>query len=198
MIESSLAERVHVVRTYTHLLARAVIAMLMLSACARSGSAPGDATHLSDSLEGAWRSRIRFESGALASMKDLEFMYVINQGGTLTESSNYDAAPPVPPAYGVWRSTGPRQFEAKYVFYITAAPKKLEDVTSGGGWSPAGFGVFNENIQLSRDGQTYSSTIDYSAFDTQGKPTGEGSGKAQGSGKRFGFDTRGDRLQGER
>ena len=36
-------------------------------------------------------------------MKDLEFMYVFNVGGTMTASSNYDGAPPVPPAYGVWR-----------------------------------------------------------------------------------------------
>jgi hypothetical protein len=40
-------------------------------------------------------------------------MYVFNTGGTMTESSNYDGAPPVPPAYGVWRSVGPNEFEAK-------------------------------------------------------------------------------------
>lgn len=176
----------HSVRTFSHLSAGAVISILILSACARSGSAPADAIHLSDSLEGAWRSQIRFESGALASMKDLEFMYAFNQGGTMTESSNYDAAPPVPPAYGAWRSTGPRQFDAQYVFYMTAAPKKLEEVTGGGGWRPAGFGVLNEHIQLSQDGQTYTSTIQYLPFDTQGKPT-DGAGRAQGSGKRIGF-----------
>lgn len=173
-------------RTLSHLSAGAVIAMLILGACARSGSASGDASRLSDGLEGAWRSQIRFESGAFASMQDLEFMYVFNQGGTLTESSNYDAAPPVPPAYGVWRSTGPRQFEAEYIFYITAAPKKLEEVTSGGGWRPAGFGVFTEHILLSQEGQTYTSTIEYASFNTQGKPA-EGAGQAQGSGKRIGF-----------
>ena len=39
----------------------------------------------------------------LEETKDLEFMYAFNVSGTMTESSNYDAAPPVPPAYGVWK-----------------------------------------------------------------------------------------------
>jgi hypothetical protein len=53
-------------------------------------------------LPGSWRSKVQFEDGAFASIKDLEFMYVFNAGGTLTESSNYDGAPPVPPAYEIW------------------------------------------------------------------------------------------------
>ena len=58
-------------------------------------------TPRSDELVGAWRSNVQFKSGAFASITDLEFMYVFNAGGTLTESSNYDGVPPVPPAYGV-------------------------------------------------------------------------------------------------
>jgi len=34
------------------------------------------------------------------------------------------------------------------------APKKLEELTANGGWTPAGFGVFRERILLSEDGQT--------------------------------------------
>src|SRR6476469_1403752 len=68
-------------------------------------------------LTGEWRAQLQFTTGAFASIKDLEFMYSFNQGGTMTESSNYDAAPPVPPAYGIWRKTGPNEYEAKYEFY---------------------------------------------------------------------------------
>jgi hypothetical protein len=173
-------------RTFSDLSAGAVVAMLILSACARSDSTAREAPRSSDGLKGAWRSQVRFSSGAFAQVMDLEFLYVFNQGGTLTESSNYDAAPPVPPAYGVWRATGPRQFEAEYFFCRTAAPKKLEEITGGGGWGPVGFGVLKERIELSQDGQIYTSTIDCSAFDSQGKPT-EGAGQAQGRGKRIAF-----------
>lgn len=62
-----------------------------------------------DSLVCAWRSQIRFSSGALAEIKDLEFMYAFNVGGTLTESSNYGGAPPVPPASRVWKKSGLHQ-----------------------------------------------------------------------------------------
>ena len=73
-------------------------------------------------LAGEWRAQLQFTSGAFAPIKDLEFMYAFNQGGTMTESSNYDASPPVPPAYGIWRKVGDREFEAKYEFYVTKAP----------------------------------------------------------------------------
>jgi hypothetical protein len=150
------------------------LAIGMVSGCVSTGA-----------LQGAWRSDIRFSSGAFAQMKDLQFMYVFNQGGTLTESSNYDAAPPVPPAYGVWKTVGPGQFEARYAFYITEAPKTLDEIKAGG-WNPTGFGVFDERIRLAPDGQTYTSTIDYSAFGPGGEVV-EGGGQAQGSGKRIGF-----------
>jgi len=108
------------VKTLIRPLSEALVAVLILSACTRSDSAPRGGLSGADTLVGAWRSQIHFSSGAFAPMKDLEFMYVFNQGGTLTESSNYDAAPPVPPAYGIWRATGARQFEAKYLFYIVS------------------------------------------------------------------------------
>src|SRR6185369_4814252 len=100
-------------------------------------------------LVGAWRSRVQFESGDFAGIKDAEFMYAINAGGTMTESSNYDCSPPVPPAYGVWRQTGPRQFDLKYVFYMTKPPAHFEDITKGGGWAPAGVGELIEHVTLS-------------------------------------------------
>ena len=156
-----------------------------LSGCTQPASAPVEGARAPDALKGAWRSQIRFESGPFAQTNGLEFMFVFNQGGTLTESSNYDAAPPVPPAYGVWKATGPRVFEAMYVFYVTAPPKRLEELASGG-WTPAGFGIFKEHIQLSEDGQSFVSTIDYSQFDNQGKPSEEAI-RGQGSGRRIAF-----------
>lgn len=153
-------------------------ALLLLSGCSPKPEAGG--------LAGAWRSQIQFTDGAFAAVKDLEFMYVFNAGGTLTESSNYDGAPPVPPAYGVWRLVGPGQYEAKYLFYTTKPPARLEDMTGGAGWLPAGHGDFTERIRLAADEQSFTSTITYEAFDLAGKPV-PGGGGATGRGVRIGF-----------
>jgi hypothetical protein len=135
-------------------------------------------------LVGAWRAKISFSDGAFVSFKDLEFMYVYNAGGTMTESSNYDAAPPVPPAYGTWKALGPREFEISYAFFVTKAPGAFEDITKGGGWMPAGHGVFTEKITLSEDGNSYTSTVKYDAFDQAGNPV-EGGGQGTATGKRL-------------
>ena len=136
-------------------------------------------------LLGAWRSSVQFETGALAGIKDLEFLYVFNAGGTMTESSNYDGAPPAPPAYGVWRSAGPNAFEARYEFFTTA-PSGSDAFKSGGGWLPSGRGVLTERITLSADGRTFTSTIRCEMFGMRGEPV-EGSGAAQGQAERIGF-----------
>jgi hypothetical protein len=135
---------------------------------------------------GEWRAQLQFSSGAFASIKDLEFMYVFNQGGTMTESSNYDASPPVPPAYGIWRKVGANQYEAKYEFYVTKAPASLDEITKGGGWGPAGRGIFVERITVSADGKSFTSKIKYDQYDTAGKPA-EGGGEATGKGVRLTF-----------
>lgn len=147
------------------------------------GCTPAPAT---SPLTGAWRSQIQFSSGPFAAMKGLEFMYVFNAGGTLTESSNYDEAPPVPPAYGVWRETGPNQFEAKYLFYVTLPPARFEDLSGGGGWGLGGHGEFLEKIRLSADGKTFDSEMSYTGFDSTGTAAG-GEFKATGRGVRIGF-----------
>ena len=136
-------------------------------------------------LVGAWRSTIKVETGAFAPISDLEFMYVFNAGGTLTESSNYDGAPPVPPAYGVWRMVGPNVFEARYEFFSTALPD-ADSFVKGTGWPPSGRGVFTERIELSPDAQTFASTLRYELFGTRGEPL-EGGGTARGAGARIGF-----------
>jgi len=160
--------------------------LLLVAACGNATAPAPVASPERDDLAGAWRSRIRFSSGALAEVKDLEFMYVFNPGGTLTESSNYDGAPPVPPAYGVWRRSGPHQFEAKYSFYSTKAPASFDDISKGGGWSPSGVGVLTETVVLADDGKSYRSTITYAAFDPDGKPV-DGGGTGTGIGTRMGF-----------
>ena len=136
-------------------------------------------------LVGAWRSSLQFTSGAFASIADLEFMYVFNQGGTLTESSNYDGAPPVPPAYGAWRAISATEFEARYEFYVTA-PAPPDAFKTGAGWLPSGRGIFTERITLAADGKSFTSVITYEAFDTHGQPA-DGGGTATGRGVRIGF-----------
>ena len=138
-----------------------------------------------DVLIGAWRSQINASGGELAEMKNLEFMYVFNAGGTMTESSNYDSSPPVPPAYGVWRKTAPREFEAKYAFYTTKPPAAFEEVAKGGGWEPSGYGVLTEKITVAEDGKSYDSTLVYTLFDASGKEMDGGA--ATGAGVRIEF-----------
>ena len=165
-------------------IAPAIAALLTLGSCTEHQAAAPVPPQ--DALVGAWRSHVRFTGGALAEMKDLEFMYVFNPGGTLTESSNYDGAPPVPPAYGVWRNVGPHQFEARYEFYVTKNPESFDVIAKGGGWNPNGRGVLLEKLTLSEDNQSFTSTIEFTAVDPAGKPA-EGGGKGTGSGTRMRF-----------
>jgi hypothetical protein len=151
----------------------------------------GCATPDNGDLVGAWRSKLQFQSGDFAAIRDLEFMYVFNPGGTMTESSNYDAAPPVAPAYGVWRATGPGRYEARYEFFVTRAPDSLAFLVKGGGWLPAGRGILTEEITLAEDGRRFTSQVRYAPFDAAGKPCA-GGGEAIGHGERIGFSP--DRL----
>jgi hypothetical protein len=123
----------------------------------------------SQGLVGTWNSKVQFTNGAFKTVKDLEFLMVFNQGGTMVESSNYDAAPPVPPAYGIWRRTGTHRYEAKYIFYVTKAPKKFEEVSGGGGWMPDGRGVLLEKIDMASNGKTYRSRLTMKLYGANGK-----------------------------
>ena len=149
-----------------------------------SSRAPTDLAN--DGLIGAWSGKVQFKSGMLADWKGLQFMYAFNAGGTMTESSNYDASPPGPPAYGVWRNTGARQFEARYEVFLTKSLKPLEEITKGGGWQPDGHGVLFEKITLSEDGKSFKSLIRWDAFDQAGKPIESGI-EGTGEGSRIGF-----------
>ncbi|MEN9405013.1 MAG: hypothetical protein RL091_3716 [Verrucomicrobiota bacterium] len=119
-------------------------------------------------LVGAWRGGVQFKTGSFAAVKDLEFMYAFNAGGTMTESSNYDSVPPVAPAYGIWRQTGPGRFQAKYTFYWTKPPGSFEEIAKGGGWNPGGHGVLVQDITLARDGRTFKSVLTLEMFNQAG------------------------------
>jgi hypothetical protein len=163
------------------------LSVLLLTVGYATASSAGASPVVDDEgLVGAWRSQVQFTSGAFAEVKDLELMYAFNSGGTMTESSNYDGSPPVPPAYGVWRKVAAGQYEARYSFYVTKAPKAFEDIAKGGGWSPGGIGVIVEKIALADDGKTYTSTLRVDIFDETGKLIESGS-EAFGRGSRMGF-----------
>ena len=123
-------------------------------------------------LIGAWQSHVQFKDGAYAAIQDLTFLYVFNAGGTLTESSNYDAAPPVTPAYGEWRATGENTFEAKYTFFNMKPTQNADSLITNGGWLPFGRGVLTEQIKLGADARTYEATLSMTMFDVSGKDTG--------------------------
>jgi hypothetical protein len=133
-------------------------------------------------LAGAWRGSVTFSSGVFAGLKGLQYMYVFNAGGTMTESSNYDGVPPVPPAYGVWRKTAARTYQAKYQFFQTKAVKTSDELVKQGGFVPDGHGVITQTITLSGDGNRFTSRIAVAMFDNDGKPIpGGSSGTASGT-----------------
>jgi hypothetical protein len=160
----------------------ALLAMVVAAGCCRM---PIEKTQ-HRTLIGAWRSTVQFSSGAFAAIKDLEFMYSFNTGGTMMESSNYDGSPPVPPAYGVWRSLGHGKYHARYAYFWTKPPAGIDEITKGGGWAPGGYGLLNQDIALSPDGQSFESTIQYEVFDHAGKAT-EPRAVATAKGRRIGF-----------
>ena len=161
------------------LLAAFLIASLASAVPSTFAAEPGKGP---DNLVGAWRGKVQFTSGAFAETRDLEFMYAFNAGGTMTESSNYDAAPPVPPAYGVWRKIGSRKYEVKYQFFQSKAVTTADELVKGGGWGPDGYGVLAQKVTLSADGNSFDSRITLELFGKDGKPAaggGEGTATAQ-------------------
>ncbi len=136
-------------------------------------------------LVGSWRTKVQFKEGALSDLHDLEFMYSFNEGGTLTQSSNYDGTPPVPPGYGLWRQTGPRTFELRYAFY---APAKFVKSGRKAAWVPTGRGLYKETMEISADEKSYHSRIVYDLVDPKGAPI-PGGGEGEASGIRTTFDS---------
>jgi hypothetical protein len=170
----------------TRVLAKLPALTVALIVGATPGTSLAQGATSSDDLVGAWYGAMQFTSGAFAETKDLELMYAFAAGGTMTESSNYDAAPPVPPAYGVWRRVGPRQYEAKYQFFQTRPVSSADELVKGGGWMTSGYGVISQTLTLSADGQTFVARATLEMFDKEGKPMGSG-GEATAKGARIGF-----------
>jgi hypothetical protein len=139
-------------------------------------------------LAGAWRGKVTFSSGMFAGLKGLEYMYVFNRGGTMTESSNYDGVPPVPPAYGVWKKVaGMRTYEARYQFFQTKAVSTNDELRKNGGFLPDGYGIITQTITLSPDFNSFTSRISVEMFDNNGKPIAGGStGTANATRIKFG------------
>ena len=167
-------------RTFAALTAYTLFAGMLAGDCL------AQATEGSDDLVGAWRGSMQFATGAFAGTKDLELMYAFAEGGTMTESSNYDAAPPVPPAYGVWKRVGVRRYEAKYQFFQSRAVTSADELVKGGGWAPNGYGVITQTFTLSGDGRTFDSKARLELFDKEGKPMA-GGGEATARGARIAF-----------
>ncbi len=163
----------------------AALSLALAAGCAEPRPPAAPAGPL-PALVGAWRSEVQFTTGSFASIKDLQFLYTFNAGGTMNESSNYDASPPVPPAYGEWRETGQDRYEARYLFFASRPLQKLDDLSRSGGWAPGGYGVLRERITLAADHQSYESTITLQMFDATGKAA-EGGGQANAHGLRLGF-----------
>ena len=103
----------------------------------------------------------------------------------MTESSNYDGAPPVPPAYGIWQKVAENKFELHYEYFNSKPPAKFEDISRGAGWLPGGRGTIKEVVTISSDGKTFHSDIDFVLKDQYGKVI-PGGGKAIGQGMRIG------------
>ena len=184
MVHSTL-RRVHM-RTRARFSLPLLSLALMLTACGSAQSPPSGGAADRDALVGAWRSKIVFQGGALAGMKDLEFLHAYNAGGTMTESSNYDEAPnSSPPAYGIWKQVAPRTFQTKYVYYTTRKSQP-SDGPPNTDWWPAGHGVLTETITLSGDGHSYASTIKLVIYDSAGTVTA-GGGEGRGVGTRIEF-----------
>ncbi len=167
---------------------------LALVAATSSSNSLAQTRKATDSLAGAWQGKVQFTTGAFAAVKDLEFMYAFHAGGTMNESSNYDGAPPAPPAYGVWRKVAPRKYEAKYRFFQPKAVASAEELIKGGGWAPDGYGILTQKLTLSADGNSFDSKLTLKLFSKDGKAI-DGGGEATASGKRirfwayFGFTT---------
>jgi hypothetical protein len=170
----------------TRTIVRSLLSIASLAALFAIAFSCGENKNQTENLVGAWKGKVQFRAGEFAAVKDLEFMRVFNLGGTMTESSNYDGEPDVPHAYGIWKKTGDKQYEARYEFYFTKIPDTYEDVRKAGGFPPAGHGVLIETITLSDDGKSYKSTIKWDAFDQTSKQINSGD-EADAEAKRMGF-----------
>jgi hypothetical protein len=100
----------------------------------------------------------------------------------MVKSSNFDEAPPVPPAYGSWVTTGDGNFRSTYLFFTTA---QVDRHDPGAGWAFSGSGKLHETITLSPDANSYTSRLSYELFDATDKPLPGQSGSGHAVGRRI-------------
>jgi hypothetical protein len=131
-------------------------------------------------LEGAWRVQVTVESGPFRGSQ--QFLVMYSAGGGMVESSNFDEAPPVPPAYGSWVASGESGFRSTYVFFTTEAVDRLD---AGAGWEFSGSGKFRESITVGPSGNDYTSRLSYELYDTADAPLAGQSGEGYGVGRRI-------------
>mgnify|MGYP003693612545 CR=1 FL=1 len=103
----------------------------------------------------------------------------------MTESSNYDGAPPVPPAYGVLAQDGPRRIRTEIRVLLDRHLRRSRPSSRAqAGCLPAA-AVFTETIKLAADGQSFTSTMRHEAFDAKGNPADGGTAQRPGRPHRF-------------
>jgi hypothetical protein len=131
-------------------------------------------------LEGGWRVQVTIETGPFTGSQ--QYLMVYSAGGGMIESSNFDSAPPVPPAYGSWLASGESSFRSTYVFFTT---EPVDQLDAAAGWDFSGSGKFRESITLSSSGNDYTSRLSYELYDTADKPLAGQSGEGYSVGRRI-------------
>jgi hypothetical protein len=152
--------------TRRHFLGRTTAAVGLIGAGTMFGTPSPAGAEPDDrwGLLGAWRARVTIDSGPLAGIP-FQFLVTYAAGGGMVESSNFDEATPVPPAYGSWVATGPWTFRSTYVFFTTNPPSDPGTLPTAG-WAFSGSGKLREQITIAHDGTTYTSHLYYQLYDT--------------------------------
>lgn len=138
-------------------------------------------------LTGAWHTNITLDSGVVAGRHRMQVLAAYHGDGTMTMSFPADSLGiPALVAYGVWRRTGPRQFESRSVFLEARSPTAKGGKGKVGDRRVAAHGILAETITLSADANGYSATVRVEMLDSAGVMIGGGA-VGRGTGVRVTF-----------
>jgi hypothetical protein len=132
-------------------------ALLFTLSPASSSAQRSDGSDRGDRIEGGWDSQVTLTdcqtSNVLATFRGLG-MFI--RGGSLAQTDNQ---PPglFSPGFGTWQHVGGGHYAATFRFFTFDANGAF-----------TGVGRVSRNIQLDRDGNTFSSVISSEIFDTNG------------------------------